>query len=158
MQFSIEVLPAPFGPMMARISPFWMSNETSVSAFTPPKPSDTFSTARITSPLTMSGPSGALTMRHPRRAPLPLVGRGWGWGSRGARGQDRGENAVQRGHDLAVGEAEDAQTLGRQNSCPLLVATGVSVEPVLVPVHLDDESTLQAAEIDDVRPERDLPA
>jgi hypothetical protein len=27
MQLSIEVLPAPLGPMMARISPFLMSNE-----------------------------------------------------------------------------------------------------------------------------------
>ena len=36
MTLSIEVLPAPFGPMMARISPLRMSNETSVIAFTPP--------------------------------------------------------------------------------------------------------------------------
>ena len=46
MTLSIEVLPAPFGPMMARISPLRMSNETSVIAFTPPKDSDTFSTER----------------------------------------------------------------------------------------------------------------
>jgi hypothetical protein len=59
MQFSIDVLPAPFGPMMARISPFRISNDTSASAFTPPNASDTFSTARITSPLPTSGPSGA---------------------------------------------------------------------------------------------------
>src|SRR4051794_36897364 len=63
MQFSIEVLPAPFGPMMARISPLRMSKETSVSAFTPPKPSETFSTASSTSPLVMTGPSGALIRR-----------------------------------------------------------------------------------------------
>ena len=44
MTLSIEVLPAPFGPMMARISPLRMSNETSVIAFTPPKASETFST------------------------------------------------------------------------------------------------------------------
>ena len=37
MQLSIEVLPAPFGPMMARISPLRMSNGHSVIAFTPPK-------------------------------------------------------------------------------------------------------------------------
>ncbi len=40
MTFSIEVLPAPFGPMMARISPFLMSKETSRIAFTPPNESD----------------------------------------------------------------------------------------------------------------------
>src|SRR5215207_7604265 len=71
MQFSIEVLPAPFGPMMARISLLRMSKDTSVSAFTPPKPSDTFSTASSTSPLARSGPSGALTSPSP-----PLKGGG----------------------------------------------------------------------------------
>src|SRR6516165_6274090 len=45
----MEVLPAPFGPMMARISPLRMSKETSPSALTPPKASDTFSTDRIAS-------------------------------------------------------------------------------------------------------------
>src|SRR3954468_17134287 len=68
MQFSIEVLPAPFGPMMARISLLRMSNDTSVSAFTPPKASDKFSTASSTSPLARSGPSGALMAQSP---PLP---------------------------------------------------------------------------------------
>ena len=37
MTLSIEDLPAPFGPMMARISPSRMSKEMSVIAFTPPK-------------------------------------------------------------------------------------------------------------------------
>ena len=32
MTLSIDVLPAPFGPMMARISPLRMSNETSLIA------------------------------------------------------------------------------------------------------------------------------
>src|SRR3954449_10704944 len=72
MQFSIEVLPAPFGPMMARISHLRMSNDTSVSAFTPPKPSDTFSTASSTSPLARSEPSGALMAQSP---PLSTRGR-----------------------------------------------------------------------------------
>src|SRR3954468_17839572 len=72
MQFSIEVLPAPFGPMMARISLLRMSNDTSVSAFTPPKASDKFSTASSTSPLARSGPSGALMAQSP---PLPTRGR-----------------------------------------------------------------------------------
>src|SRR5262249_55006857 len=50
----MEVLPAPFGPMMARISPLRMSKETSPSALTPPKASDTFSTDRIASPAATS--------------------------------------------------------------------------------------------------------
>ena len=50
MTLSIDVLPAPLGPMMARISPLRMSKETSRIAFTPPKDSDTFSTESSTSP------------------------------------------------------------------------------------------------------------
>ena len=45
MQFSIDDLPAPLGPMMARISPFMMSKLMSVSAFTPPNDRLIFSTA-----------------------------------------------------------------------------------------------------------------
>src|SRR5690606_35302257 len=50
MTFSMEDLPAPFGPMMARTSCSRTSNDTFCSAFTPPKESETSSTARITSP------------------------------------------------------------------------------------------------------------
>src|SRR6188474_1780197 len=49
MTLSIEVLPAPFGPMMARTSPFLMSNDTSRIATTPPNDSDTRSTDSNTS-------------------------------------------------------------------------------------------------------------
>src|SRR6266478_4113323 len=63
MMLSSEVLPAPLGPMMARISPLRMSKETPLTALTPPKASDTFSTASSTSPATTSGPLGALMPR-----------------------------------------------------------------------------------------------
>src|SRR6185312_11063765 len=63
MTLSIDVLPAPFGPMMARISPLRMSNETSFTAFTPPNESDTFSTDKSTSPTATSGPPVALMRR-----------------------------------------------------------------------------------------------
>src|SRR5262245_19722876 len=65
MTLSSEVLPAPFGPMMARISPLRMSKETPLIALTPPKASETPSTASSTSPATISGPLGAL-MPWPR--------------------------------------------------------------------------------------------
>src|SRR5436190_20913855 len=69
MTLSIELLPAPFGPMMARISCSRTSKETSVSAFTPPNESDTFSTARITSPtgcaFCVIGGSGGFLRRGP---------------------------------------------------------------------------------------------
>ena len=58
MMLSIEVLPAPFGPMMARISPLRMSKETSLTAFTPPNDSDTFSTDSSTSPTATSRSAG----------------------------------------------------------------------------------------------------
>src|SRR3954467_8691155 len=77
MQFSIDVLPAPFGPMMARISPLRMSNDTSLKAFTPPKPRDTFSTASSASPLVTTGESGALMASLPTFLP---AGEGQGWG------------------------------------------------------------------------------
>src|SRR5512145_569612 len=48
---SIELLPAPFGPMIARISCSRTSNETSCSARTPPNESETPSTLRIGSPI-----------------------------------------------------------------------------------------------------------
>src|SRR4051794_15130135 len=60
MTLSIEVFPAPFGPMMARISPFLTSNDTSRIACTPPNDSDTFSIESRISPAAMSLADGAL--------------------------------------------------------------------------------------------------
>src|SRR6266849_3027074 len=85
MTLSIEVLPAPFGPMMARISPLRMSKETSTSARTPPNANDTRSTESSTSPAATSRAAGAL-MCDPLRSgiresagllwlPPPLRGR-----------------------------------------------------------------------------------
>src|SRR6187399_1360689 len=73
MTLSIEVLPAPFGPMMARTSPFLMSNDTSRIARTPPNDSDTFSIERIISPAAMSLAAGALI-----NEPRPHAARGNG--------------------------------------------------------------------------------
>ena len=60
MQLSIDDLPAPLGPMMARISPLRMSNDTSVSAFTPPKARLMSSTLSSTSPMTRPDASPGL--------------------------------------------------------------------------------------------------
>src|SRR5450755_1998513 len=51
MQLSIELLPAPFGPMMARISCSRTSKLMSLSALTPPKRRLMLRTSRITSPI-----------------------------------------------------------------------------------------------------------
>src|ERR1044072_4911648 len=70
MQFSIEDLPAPLGPMMARISPLAMSKLMSVSAFTPPNDRLMFSTESSTSlkergrPMTARTPSPRLPERR----------------------------------------------------------------------------------------------
>src|SRR5438874_6704494 len=77
MTLSSDVLPAPFGPMMARISPLRMSKETPLIALTPPKASDTFSTASSTSPATTSVPLGALMPRF-RKCDERYPGRGSG--------------------------------------------------------------------------------
>src|SRR6185436_15242982 len=89
MTLSIEVLPAPFGPMMARISPLRISNETSVIAFTPPKASETFSTERIASPAAISLPVGDLMWPAPRSAPPSPGGGGSAWRSHDGVGCSR---------------------------------------------------------------------
>src|SRR5215213_2588344 len=49
MQLMIEVLPAPFGPMIENSSPSFTPKLTSVSARTPPKRSDTARTSKACS-------------------------------------------------------------------------------------------------------------
>ncbi len=75
MTLSIEVLPAPFGPMMARISPLRMSKETSLIAFTPPNDSETFSTDKqhlagrdVGWPLGRSHAAFSMAARRPARS------------------------------------------------------------------------------------------
>ena len=57
MQLSMLLLPAPFGPMMARISCSRTLKLMSVSAFTPPKARLMFLTSRMTSPMRFMLPS-----------------------------------------------------------------------------------------------------
>src|SRR4029450_1625101 len=56
MQLSIEVLPAPFGPMMEKTWPFSTRKLTSLNARTPPKRIDTSDTSRM-GPLTRHAPT-----------------------------------------------------------------------------------------------------
>src|SRR5215831_20981803 len=80
MTLSIEVLPAPFGPIMARISPPAISKETSVKALTPPNERETFSTERST----LEAPPAALPSK--RRPPPPAGGRSARFGGPGGGG------------------------------------------------------------------------
>src|ERR671913_2570018 len=64
MTLSIEVLPAPLGPMMARISPFRISNETSRMALMPPNESDMSSTDNKTSPALAGGAGGVVVISN----------------------------------------------------------------------------------------------
>src|SRR5689334_4275683 len=85
MQLTIEVLPAPLGPMMENSSPSFTPKLTSVSARTPPKRSDTPRTSKACSTRSSSQALRALfgvTLFHPvyhvngrachSRSPLPL--------------------------------------------------------------------------------------
>jgi hypothetical protein len=55
MTFSIDDLPAPLGPMMARISRSLISKLTSEMAFTPPKDRLMRSTSSSVSPILLCG-------------------------------------------------------------------------------------------------------
>src|SRR5215204_7530498 len=101
MTLSMEVLPAPFGPMMARTSPFLMSNDTSRIARTPPNARDTFSIERMISPAAMSLAAGALMGPHNGRPPSP--------GGRGSPNEVRRGGVLLRtkkGHPHPVGFAD----------------------------------------------------
>src|SRR4029450_11476991 len=93
MQFSIDDLPAPLGPMMARISPLAMSKLMSLSAFTPPNDRLMFSTASRTSlkerVRLVIGSTHALPDREP-------PARSWGGGGPGARGPEDEDAASAR--------------------------------------------------------------
>src|SRR5215470_2580708 len=93
MTLSSEVLPAPLGPMMARISPLRMSKETPLIALTPPKASETSSTASSTSPATIFGPLGAL-MPWPRTRSRCLLHRQYRHGRHVANLDGGGERAL----------------------------------------------------------------
>src|SRR5438874_1584717 len=65
MQFSTEVLPAPFGPMSARSSPARASSETRSSTFRPPNASDT----ALTSSSAIPPPAAPVLLDVPVAAP-----------------------------------------------------------------------------------------
>src|SRR5947207_2507660 len=62
MQFSTEVLPAPFGPMSASSSPSCASKETSRSTCRPPKASDTELSASAAIPSAIPSPAAAVLL------------------------------------------------------------------------------------------------
>ena len=66
-QFSSVDLPAPFGPMMARISPSATSRLTSSSAFSPPKCLFTLRTVRMLIPPSLTRPARIRRARAHRR-------------------------------------------------------------------------------------------
>src|SRR5664279_1714954 len=71
MTLSIELLPAPFGPMIARISCSRTSKLTSEIARTPPNASEMCSSFKMTSPIARTPPdieSGRLSRRRCRES------------------------------------------------------------------------------------------
>ena len=74
------VLPAPLGPMRAVIVPSCTSNDTSLTAFSPPKAMETFSMERRGPSECLSFIRGLLSTERPwparrRRAAAPMPGR-----------------------------------------------------------------------------------
>src|SRR5215217_6997420 len=84
------VLPAPFGPIMAKISPAGISNDTASSAVNPPNAMPRFSTRRIVILASLSG-----TRRKPSRPPRPY------------RRKRRHDPGAQKDHEADHDGAED---------------------------------------------------
>src|SRR5438876_9433253 len=110
MTLSIEVLPAPFGPMMARTSPFLMSKETSRIARTPPNDSDTPSIESRTSPAAMSLSAGAL-MAWPFRLSFR---------DRAQRGTRNPGTSIERASGFRVRSLRSRPGMTERVSCRLL--------------------------------------
>src|SRR3954447_713013 len=109
MQLTIEVLPAPFGPMMEYSSPSLTPKETSVSARTPPKRSDTPRTSkacsthplrwryfraiypgRVAYPIRLTAGGPVARGEAPRTSPRPACG------ERACTRLDRGSDCIER--------------------------------------------------------------
>src|SRR3990167_11043616 len=129
MQLSMLLLPAPLGPMMARISCSRTLKLMSVSAFTPPKARLMFLTSRMTSPLLRSLTSAVMS------GGLLHRGKGLGIGDL-QRGRDRAAATVLELHrrlDVLLGLAaiqrvdqhqvlvEDGPALDLAGACHLAV-------------------------------------
>src|SRR5882672_4783096 len=70
MQLTIEVLPAPFGPIIENSSPSFTPKLTSVSARTPPKRSDTPRTSKACSTHSLPGADiGRGNFDRPQKTP-----------------------------------------------------------------------------------------
>src|SRR5260370_38349216 len=113
--------------MMARISPLRMWKERPLTALTPPKASDTFSTASSTSPATTSGPLGALMPRlraRSRRLLHRRHRRGRNVANLGARGKHALATVLERhlGRDVGLArtavERRDQRRLAFGNEAP----------------------------------------
>src|SRR5512141_2418537 len=154
---SIELLPAPFGPMIARISCSRTSKLTSVSAFTPPNASDTPSTARMTSPSLR--PAASATLASCRSMSGRLSQR---LGGEGARvldpeiGADIAGAAILEAHlrlddaalDSGIERIDDGGVFLRDEATPHLARAGeLAVVGVQLLVQDHESVDLAAAEL-----------
>src|SRR3954471_19332491 len=126
MQFTLEVLPAPFGPMIENSSPAQTAKLTSLKAFTPRNPTVTWHASRTGAGTAASGivatarPFLARTLFSKRRCfARSIVGRS---GPRRIPGQDsrlrlghRAHRQVRHGGCRSRGEAQRA-SLGDNGS------------------------------------------
>ena len=90
------------------------------------------------------GVAGDLPLR--RGSPLPLAGRGWGWGSK--RVDDRVHHAFDILSDLGIPDPHDTEALVSQILLPPLVSGDLPIGAVGTTIDLDDEAVRQAREVD----------
>jgi hypothetical protein len=72
--------------------------------------------------------------------------------------EDGLENHVDGSHHVPIREAKHAKALPLQSYRADGIALSMLIEAVLITIDFDDKALAQAAEIDDVRTKRDLPA
>ncbi|MDQ0468420.1 hypothetical protein QO011_001420 [Labrys wisconsinensis] len=73
-------------------------------------------------------------------------------------GKYRVDDGARLAHHVAVPEAQDAEALRLEEVASPLVMSAFGFETVLLAVDLDDQLCLQGYEVNDIRPDRGLPA
>jgi hypothetical protein len=79
-------------------------------------------------------------------------------GGLGGRFEDGGADALDVFFHFVGPEPDDTKPRLNEPRRTNCIGLGVSVLAMLTAIHLDDESSLEAKEIDDIRPDRDLPS
>jgi hypothetical protein len=84
------------------------------------------------------------------------------WGGVRGGGRDSGEDGVENGvefdHHIAIGEAQNAIALRVQEGGAPFIVRAIAKKAVLIPINFNDQHQSVGTEINNVRPDRHLPA